>query len=220
MLGAAALATVTGPAVLLAISWLGPPVYVERYVLAAAPMLALGVGAAVALLPRSRIVAVAMVLVALTGLPAAWTGPASKTEDLRAAAAALRGSARAGDCVAFSPGWSRVGLDHYLRPDPVLLDVALDPGPEPVGLFAVERPEPDVEAVLRGCTRVWVAGYPGPVGGWRPVPEVTTAALAAVAPEFTPAPPTRFDDFSLTLWVRHPDAPPAALLGVLSGSGD
>jgi hypothetical protein len=144
--------------------------------------------------------------VALTGLPAAWTGPASKSEDLRAAAAYLDGAADAGDCIAYAPSWARLGLEYYLR-SPGPRDVALDPGPaghEPVGLFPAERPEADVVAILRGCPRVWVAGYPGPVGRWRPVPEVTGAALAAVRPGFVASAPMGFGDFTLTLWTSDP----------------
>lgn len=64
-----------------------------------------------------------------------------------------------------------------------------------------------VPANLRACDRVWVAGYPGPVGAWRPVPEVTTGALAAVAPDFTVGTPVAFDDVVVTLWVA--DQPPS-----------
>ncbi len=190
-------AVLAGPAVLLIVSWLGHPLYVERYVLASVPMLALTAGAAVALLPGQRIVSAAMVLVALTGLPTAWQGPASKTEDLRAAAAYLDATARPGDCVAYAPGWARLGVAYYLRG--ALRDVALDPVP-PAGLFADELPQEQVVANLRACGRVWVAGYPGPVGAWRPVPEVTTGALAAVAPDFVVGAPVRFDDMVVTLW--------------------
>jgi mannosyltransferase len=206
------LAAVAGPAVLLTVSWLGHPLYVERYVLAAMPMLALALGAAVRLLPATVWVAGIALAVALTGLPAAWTGPASKSEDLRAAAAYLDGAAVAGDCIAYDPSWARLGLEYYLR-SPGPWDVALDPGPEghdPVGLFPAERPEADVVAILRGCPRVWVAGYPGPVGRWRPRPEVTGAALAAVRPGFVASAPMGFGDFTLTLWTSDPR--PAAVI--------
>ena len=198
-----------GPVVLLGVSWAATPLYVERYVLAAAPLLALAAAAAVRLWPEPvRTVAAGLALVvALNGVPAVVGGPADKTEDLRAAAAALAAAARRGDCVAYDPSWARVGLVHYLRAAPVRpRDVAIDPGPagqEPVGLFPAELPLPAVEADLRACSRIWVAGYPGPVGRWRPVPEVVGPALAAVAAGFTAAAPTDFGDFRLTLWTAR-----------------
>jgi len=201
-------AAVAAPAVLLAVSWLGHPAYVERYVLASVPMLALAAGAAVALLPGTRTVTAALVALTMAGLPAAWQGPASKTEDLRAAAGYLHATARPGDCVAYAPGWARLGVGYYRRrtgPGPDLRDVALDPGSagrQPAGLFAGELSPPRVVANLRACGRVWVVGYPGPVGGWRPVPEVTTGALAVVRPAFTVGTPVGFDDVVVTLWSR------------------
>lgn len=199
---AAGTAAVTGPLVLLVASWVGTPIYVERYVLPSAAMLALVAGAAVRSVGRPALVAGAVVLVGLSGLPAAWAGPASKGEDLRAAAVHLSGAALEGDCIAFDPSWARIGLDHYLsRIGPVALrDVALLPGAAPVGLFPAERSAPEVQAALAACSRVWVAGYPGPVGAWRPVPEVTGAALAAVRPGFTAAGPVSFGDLTLTRW--------------------
>lgn len=53
-------------------------------------------------------------------------------------------------------------------------------------------------APVGGCG--WVAGYPGSVGAWRPVPEVTTGALATVSPDFTVGAPARLDDVVVTLW--------------------
>lgn len=211
----AVLGAVAGPAVLLGVSSWGVPLYVERYVLVSTPLLALA--AAVALLPGAApagratvragirvLVAAAVVVVALMGLPAAAAGPADKTEDLRAGAGFLAAHAQPGDCVAYAPGWARVGVDYYLRRTSAQLhDIALDPARPVVGLFPDEFPLAGVEAQLLACRRVWVVGYPGPVGRWRPVPEVTTSALAAVAPDFTASAPTAFGDLTAALWTAR-----------------
>lgn len=242
VLVAALVGAFAGPVVLLGVSRAGQPLYVERYVLASVPLLALAAGAAVrmALGPaedqglaapagagRGRafrepavwrwqrgvgaVLAGLVFMAALTGAPAAFAGPPDKTEDLRAAAAHLAAAARPADCVAYDPSWARIGLDFYLahaQPNTAatLRDVALDPGPagqHPVGLFPAELPLAVVEANLDACTRVWVAGYPGPVGKWRPVPEVTGTALVAVADRFTVDTPADFGDFRLTLWTAR-----------------
>lgn len=231
LLGAALLAAAVGPAVLLGLSWAGHPVYVERYVLPSAPLLALAAGAAVRLLPGGRpgaagwgapggravrlggavrgaggrgFAAAAVGLAALTGVPAAAAGPADKTEDLRAGADHLAAAVRSGDCVAYRPGWARVGFAYYLhttRARPA--DVALDAGRPVVGLFPDELPLDTVETHLLACRRVWVVGYPGPVGRWRPVPEVTGAALAAVGPRFTQGGSPAFGDLTVVLWTAR-----------------
>jgi mannosyltransferase len=226
---------VAGPAVLIGLSLAGHPVYVERYALASVPLLALAAGAATRVLlaavrtrppelthgserpgRRARnasaaravlraVTMAALVAVGLAGVPAAAAGPADKTEDLRAGAAYLAAGYRPGDCVAYDPGWARVGVAYYLRRTPARpSDVALDASRPVVGLFPDELPQAGVEARLDACPRVWVVGYPGPVGAWRPVPEVTGAALAARAGRFTTGQRAAFGDLTVTLLVRPP----------------
>lgn len=195
-----AAAALAGPVVLLAVSYLVRPVYVERYVLASVPLLALAVGL---LAGRSRVAAAAVVVVGLVGVPAAYAGPAAKTEDLAAAAKYVAAAERPGDCIAYTPSWARLGLAFYLRrehADPT--DVAVSPDP-PVGLFAAERPLPDVTADLARCPRIWVAGYTGPATAWSPVVGVADRALDAVRPGYAVSPPVAFGEFSVAMWTAE-----------------
>jgi mannosyltransferase len=223
-------AALAGPVVLLAVSYLVRPVYVERYVLASMPLLALAVGLLVgrsdrmqdriaragrggrAGIARARcaqgVVAVAVVAVGLIGLPAAYAGPAAKSEDLAAAAAYIAAEERTGDCIAYTPSWARLGLAFYLRRDHVgPADVAVDPTP-PVGLFAAERPLPEVTAALARCPRIWVAGYTGQAANWDPVAGTAGAALGALRSGFTASQPVSFGEFSVAMWT--PDRVPVA----------
>jgi hypothetical protein len=199
---------------------------VERYVLASVPLLALGIGllagernARARCGPgggRERIArarcgqgAVALVvIVGLVGVPAAYAGPAAKSEDLAGAAAYVAAREQPGDCIAYTPSWARLGLAFHLRRDHAdPADVAVDPAP-PVGLFAAERPVADVTAALTRCPRIWVAGYTGQAANWNPVPGTAGAALDAVRSGFTVSPPVTFGEFSIAMWtpVRVPVA--------------
>ncbi|NUR91279.1 MAG: hypothetical protein HOY71_45015 [Nonomuraea sp.] len=144
------------PLLLLAVSHLVTPVYVDRYLFVTAPALALLAGVAVAAVPRFSVVAgVAVVLVA--GVLAAQEHVSVREENGRFenipwALRVVR--AEPGDAIVYGQSQLRAGFDHYA--DSLMPDDVLRAGDVPLtdGFGYPERP--DAGAALKGRERVWV----------------------------------------------------------------
>lgn len=139
------------PLLLLTISALVTPAYVDRYLFVAAPGLALAGGVAAAAI---RPLAVPIVLVvALLGFPdqADYRRQNGHYEDFPGAVGVIRARERPGDAIVYGQSRLRTGFGYYGRdglPDDVLLK-----GPGPAFEYA-ERS--DLKDALDGRTRVWV----------------------------------------------------------------
>lgn len=144
------------PLLLLAVSHLVTPVYVDRYLFVTSPVLALLAGVAVASVPRWPVVA-AGVLVAGT---AALAVPQhlevrdhnGRFEDFPGAIRRIQ--PRPGDALVFGQSSVRAGFDYYARgplPDDVL---RIDRAPDADGFGFPEHD--DVRRALDGRERVWL----------------------------------------------------------------
>ncbi|MEV0352671.1 glycosyltransferase family 39 protein [Nonomuraea sp. NPDC050680] len=144
------------PVLLLAVSHLVTPVYVDRYLFVAAPALALLAGIAVASVPRGGVVACCgLVVVAVAvGVPqqVEVREANGRFEDFPWAVRKV--DARPGDAIVFGQSSVRAGFDYYRdgsMPDDVL---RLGAAPEAEGFGFPERD--DVGAALADRGRVWV----------------------------------------------------------------
>ncbi|MFI7420957.1 glycosyltransferase family 39 protein [Nonomuraea sp. NPDC049684] len=144
------------PLLLLAVSQLVTPAYVDRYLFVTAPALALLAGVAVAGMPRFPVPAgVALVLVG--GLLAASDHVAVREENGRFENIpwALRVvKAEPGDAIVYGQSQLRAGFDYYA--DAAMPDDVLKTGdvPDADGFGYPERSE--VAAALKGRDRVWL----------------------------------------------------------------
>jgi len=209
VLVAATAGAVAAPAVLLVASWLFTPVYVPRYVLVSIPLAALAVAALMRLSRHHVLLSALVAVLGLVGLPQVLSGPQDRGENLAAAAAHVLSASRPGDCIVYTPTWSRPGLDYYLhRLDPagtrVLTDAAVAAGGASAvavaDMFPREGSLGTVTETLRSCPRLWVAGYGGPTE-WRPTPETGSAALEAIRPDRSVSNRSTFGAFEVELWV-------------------
>ena len=146
------------PALLLMIDMLVTPAYVDRYVFAAAPALALAAGVALASVrlapvPFAAVCTPIVLAVALLGLPAQadYRQRNGHYDDFPGAVGVIRARERPGDAIVYGQSRLRTGFVYYGRdglPDDVLLR-----GRGPAFEYA-ERP--DVAEALAGHRRVWV----------------------------------------------------------------
>ncbi|WP_235854764.1 glycosyltransferase family 39 protein [Nonomuraea aridisoli] len=144
------------PVLLLAVSHLVTPAYVDRYLFVTAPALALLAGLAVACLPRLSVVA-GIVVVAL-GCALAFPDHVEireengRFENIPWALRVIK--AEPDDAIVYGQSQVRRGFDYYadsLMPVDVL---RIGDAPEPDGFSYPERS--DVAAALEGRERVWV----------------------------------------------------------------
>ncbi|MEW9554371.1 glycosyltransferase family 39 protein [Nonomuraea sp. NPDC050783] len=144
------------PLLLLAVSHLVTPVYVDRYLFVTAPALALLAGLAVAALPRFAVVA--GVAVVLLGCVLSFPDHVDireengRFENIPWALRVIR--AEPDDAIVYGQSQLRTGFDYYadsLMPVDVLRS---GDEPSPDGFGYPERP--DVAAALKGRERVWV----------------------------------------------------------------
>ncbi|MEV0200446.1 glycosyltransferase family 39 protein [Nonomuraea sp. NPDC050691] len=146
------------PLLLLTVSLLVTPLYVDRYLFVTSPALALLAGLAVAAVrPPVAAVTAGCLLVAV----AAVAGLDRHTE-LRAfngrfedfPGAVRRVTAREGDAIVFGQSSVRAGFDYYAPPGLADDPLRLSPAPEAGGFGFPERT--DVAEALRDRRRVWV----------------------------------------------------------------
>ncbi|MEU6714877.1 glycosyltransferase family 39 protein [Nonomuraea sp. NPDC046802] len=144
------------PILLLAVSQLVTPVYVDRYLFVTAPALALLAGLAVAALPRFHVVAAVVVL--LAGCALSFQEHVDVREEngrFENIPWALRVvKAEPDDAIVYGQSQVRTGFDYYadsLMPVDVL---KTGDDPDPDGFGYPERS--DVAAALKGRERVWV----------------------------------------------------------------
>ncbi|MFB4272782.1 glycosyltransferase family 39 protein [Nonomuraea sp. GTA35] len=144
------------PVLLLAVSVLVTPAYVDRYLFVTAPALALLAGLAVAGLPRFQVVAA--VLVVVVGFGLAFSEHAEVREEngrFENIPWALRViKAEPEDAIVYGQSQLRAGFDYYadsLMPVDVLLAGS---APDPDGFGYPEGS--DVSGALEGRERVWV----------------------------------------------------------------
>ncbi|MEO3870284.1 glycosyltransferase family 39 protein [Nonomuraea sp. B12E4] len=144
------------PVLLLGVSWLVTPVYVDRYLFVTAPALALLAGVAVASLPRFQVVA--GVAVVVLGCALAFPEHVEIREEngrFENIPWALRVvKAEPDDAIVYGQSQLRAGFEYYadsLMPVDVLRS---GDEPEPDGFGYPEQA--DVAAALKGRERVWV----------------------------------------------------------------
>jgi mannosyltransferase len=144
------------PVLLLAVSQLVTPVYVDRYLFVTAPALALLAGLAVAALPRFQVVAA--VVVVLLGCALSVQAHVTVREEngrFENIPWALRViKAEPDDAIVYGQSQLRTGFEYYadsLMPVDVL---KTGEAPSPDGFGYPERP--DAAAALDGRERVWV----------------------------------------------------------------
>ncbi|WP_252374841.1 MULTISPECIES: glycosyltransferase family 39 protein [unclassified Nonomuraea] len=144
------------PVLLLAVSHLVTPVYVDRYLFVTAPALALLAGMAVAALPRFHVVAAAVVVLLGCGLSiqehADVREENGRFENIPWALRVIK--AEPDDAIVYGQSQLRSGFDYYA--DSLMPVDALRTGdaPDPGGFGYPERS--DVSAALRQHDRVWV----------------------------------------------------------------
>ncbi|MEU4229854.1 glycosyltransferase family 39 protein [Nonomuraea sp. NPDC026600] len=144
------------PVLLLAVSHLLTPVYVDRYLFVAAPALALLAGIAVASVPRAGVVACCgLVVVAVAvGVPQQMEVREANGRFEDFPWAVRKVDARPGDAIVFGQSSVRAGFDYYgdgAMPDDVL---RVGSAPEAEGFGFPERD--DVAAALSDRERIWV----------------------------------------------------------------
>ncbi|MEU8251688.1 glycosyltransferase family 39 protein [Nonomuraea sp. NPDC048916] len=144
------------PLLLLAVSHLVTPVYVDRYLFVAAPALALLAAIAVASVPRASVASCCVLLVGAgaAGLAQQVESRAfnGRFEDFPGAV--RRVDARAGDAIVFGQSPVRAGFDYYApsgMPDDVL---RLGREPDARGFAFPERR--DIGEALADRRRVWI----------------------------------------------------------------
>ena len=142
------------PPLLLTISALITPAYVDRYLFPAAPALALAAGIAVASLGRLAVPVI--VIVAALGLPtqADYRQRNGHYDDFPGAVQVIKDRARPGDAIIYGQSRLRTGFGYYADgplPDDVL---RVGTAPSATGFGYPERS--DVAAALAGRRRVWV----------------------------------------------------------------
>lgn len=144
------------PLLLLAVSHLATPVYVDRYLFVTAPALALLAGIAVASLPRLHLVA--GIAVVVLGCALAFPEHVDvreengRTDNVPWALRVIK--AEPGDAIVYGQSQLRGGFDYYAdsaMPEDVL---RIGREPDPEGFGYPERS--DVSAALEGHERVWV----------------------------------------------------------------
>ncbi|MEQ4719430.1 glycosyltransferase family 39 protein [Nonomuraea sp. B19D2] len=144
------------PVLLLAVSQLVTPVYVDRYLFVTAPALALLAGLAVASLPRLHVVAAAVVV--LLGCALSFQEHVTVREEngrFENIPWALRViKAEPDDAIVYGQSQLRTGFEYYA--DSAMPVDVLKAGdvPSPDGFGYPERS--DVDAALQGRDRVWV----------------------------------------------------------------
>ncbi|MFG2072897.1 glycosyltransferase family 39 protein [Nonomuraea maritima] len=144
------------PLLLLAVSHLVTPVYVDRYLFVTAPALALPAGLAVASLPRMHVVAgIAVVVLGCALAFPEHVGVREENGRTDNVPWALRViTAEPGDAIVYGQSQLRGGFDYYadsLMPADVL---RIGQAPDPEGFSYPERS--DVSAALQGHERVWI----------------------------------------------------------------
>ena len=175
------------PVLVMAISLLLQPLWQPRYVIWSLPPVLLAVALGIDRLGRPRLVAAAgAVLVAFFAVDLARDfDRLKKAEDLRAAARFVHRHARAGDAIAYTPAFARLGFDYYYRDEAVARparDVAADArfaGPRHGDEFVTESPPGVVYRRVCAQRRLWIVGYPG--ADWHPTPEPFLEAQRAGA---------------------------------------
>ncbi|WP_308250606.1 glycosyltransferase family 39 protein [Nonomuraea rhizosphaerae] len=144
------------PVLLLAVSHLVTPVYVDRYLFVTAPALALLAGIAVASVPRGAVVACCALVVVTVGLGVPQhievREANGRFEDFPGAVSRVQ--SRPDDAIVFGQSSVRAGFDYYDDGPPPLDVLRQGPDPEPDGFGFPERS--DVAAALEGRERVWV----------------------------------------------------------------
>lgn len=196
------------PVVLLAVSWLGTPVYTPRYVLSAVPaVLALGALALARLPGRAAVAATAAVAVlSLPGVSAQWRS-GYHLEDLQAAARHLAERSGPADGLVYVPDWGRPGFAHHLARvanleraprDLTVLRSAREAG----HLYADQVPAEQVPARLRFVERLWVVAY-DVEPEWQPTPPtVQTAAPAVLREDFRQTSDAAFGQVHVRGYIR------------------
>jgi mannosyltransferase len=201
------------PPLLLIVLSLVKPLFLDRYLIGILPGLAVLAGATIATMrpPSLAVVAAALLVAAGVGDVATRDSSPSKSEDLQAAASLVLSRARAGDGVAYSPPWGRVGFAYYLDhlspsggAPPADLDMA--PGGTPAregDVLAKEAAPAAVARRIMRSKRVWLVGYPG-IGSFDIAPD----PVAEVGPVlfdryFSRRGSWRFGDIKLTLYERR-----------------
>jgi mannosyltransferase len=206
VLWAPALGAVSVPAGLLGASFLLQPTYVPRYAVIALPFAALAIGAAIASSRPRHLFGAGLVVAALAALPLSLF-PENRMEDLRAASTWVHETARPGDCIVYSPAWSRPGVDYYLRARPgAPVDVALTAGGRDAvtsaDLYAAEGSVDEVVPALRACRRIWEAGYEEG-DRWAPVPNSGSSAFDVVRASWLPGAERQFGSLVVRLWEKR-----------------
>jgi hypothetical protein len=138
--------------------------------------------------------------------------PATKNEDLRAAAEWIRDRQLVDDGIVFTPTWSELGMRWYLseagstgggRVSPT--DLLADPTQSAAAagsLWSPTRPDPTDSGGQfdQATTRIFVVGYPGDPT-WEPVPDVGSGPARAIQRCWTLNDQDNFG-ISVQLWVR------------------
>ncbi|WP_240506251.1 hypothetical protein [Thermoactinospora rubra] len=172
--GAVSCWLVLPPVLLLAVSHLLTPVYVDRYLFVTAPALALLAGIAAAAVSRYAVPVVLALTVALS-----WPQHAElrdvngRFENIPWAVAKIR--SRPADALVYGQSSLRTGFRYYARPADLPEDALLArPAPDPTGFGYPEKPD---LAALDGRDQVWVVWRGGRSAGPR-LPRVAQLARA------------------------------------------
>lgn len=125
------------------------PVFVARYLLAAAAGLAVLVAIGITALPRRASAAALMVVVGASTWATVGGARSGPLEDGRGAVAAVAARHRPGEPVVAAARWDALSLDHYARRDHAALvpDLVLPPAPVPAAprVWVVRRGRPGVK---------------------------------------------------------------------------
>lgn len=134
--------------------------------------------------------------------------PHSKSENLRAAAVFLKRRSLPSERVIFAPTWAEAGLSWYLAGTGTIArptDLAANVHASRVRAGSLWAPTVSLataEKRLASLSRVWVAGYPGPVA-WKPVPDVGTPLLAILRKSWNEQSTRSFGSIVIELWTRR-----------------
>ncbi|MET9340522.1 glycosyltransferase family 39 protein [Nonomuraea sp. NPDC003804] len=144
------------PVLLLAVSHLVTPVYVDRYLFVTAPALALLAAIAVAELPRFAVPAAVALTVAAGALAVPQHGeirePNGRFEDVPWAIRRMK--LEPGDAIVYGQSSLRTGFDYYAAA--VMPDDVLREGTAPAADSFAYPEKVDVAAALAGRDRVWL----------------------------------------------------------------
>ncbi|GAA3563804.1 hypothetical protein GCM10022419_050700 [Nonomuraea rosea] len=144
------------PLLLLAVSQLVTPVYVDRYLFVTAPALALLAGLSVAALPRFHVVAAVIVVLLGCGLAVPdhleVREENGRFENIPWALRVVR--AEPGDAIVYGQSQLRSGFEYYADSAMPVDVLKTGDAPDPDGFGYPERS--DVSGALKGRERVWV----------------------------------------------------------------